>query len=342
MTLKIAMISPFFVRCGIYTYTMNLCKALADLDCEIFGIRLPRFGGKTEGILQNVVDSIPVDKVDLIHVQHEYGLYRNLEKTFFLTLKRLGKPIVTTMHAVGAWEIDRVIADVSDRIVVHNEFCFRRFGYPKTGIIPHGASPLKSPPPPKEECKKSLGIQAKAAVVGYLGFISSYKGLETLIEAMIKVPKAALLIGGGWHTERETEYIFNLKEYTLQVLPRRCRWLGFVSDEDLSRVYGSMDLMVYPSRFATESGALITALSHGKAVIASNIAPFKEKEKVDALTTFKDVKNLRRKIKRLLRDDEYRLKLEEGAKKYCEETSWKSVGQKHLILYRSLLTGDKS
>lgn len=341
MGLNIAMVTPWAVRCGIYSYSRSLAETIANLGHDVYIIRLPRFGVKTPEILQTVVDSVPVDKVDLVHVQHEYGLYQNLEKTFFYALKRLGKPLITTMHSAGAWEVDRIIADTSTRIIVHNEFCFRRFSYPNTGIIPHGASPLKSPPPPREECKKSLGIDPRTQIVGYLGFISSYKGLEQLIEAMIKIPKAGLLIGGGWHTERETEYTFKLKEYTLKMLPNRCRWLGFVSDEDLSRVYGAMDLFCYPSRFMTESGALLAALSHGKAVITSHLRPTREKAKLGALMTFKSVKDLRRKIKRLLKDDDARRKLEEGAKKYCENNSWKSIATKHLILYRSLLNGDQ-
>jgi len=244
------------------------------------------------------------------------------------------------MHAVGNWEIDHIIAEMSDAVIVHNEYCFRKFGFlKKTGIIPHGALPLKTPPPPKEECKKSLGIHPKTPIVGYLGFISSYKGMETLIEAMIKVPKAALLIGGGWHVEGQTQYMVNLKEWTLKALPNRCRWLGFVSDEDLSRVYGAMDIIVYPSRYATESGALIMALSHEKALIANRLPPFKEKEKQKALITFKrdDAKNLSRKIKQLLKDEDMRHKLEEGAKAYAENTSWSKIAERHINLYKQVL-----
>lgn len=340
--IRVAMVSTYFVRCGIFTYSRHLNEALAKLDCDVYGVRLPRFGIKNQAILQTVVENVPVDKVDLIHVQHEYGLYQGLEQPFYSGLVSLGKPIVTTMHSVGAWEVDKIVAEASTRIIVHNEFCFRRFAHPeKTGIIPHGACPLETPPPPKEECKRLIGIDPRTPLVGYVGFITSPKGLEMLIEAMIKVPNAGLLIGGGWHVERETEYIFKLKEWTLKDLPARCRWLGYIADRDLATVYGALDLVVYPSRFATESGALIMALSHGKAVIASNVAPFKEKEKVGALITFNDVKDLTRKIKRLLSNEQLKVKLEEGAKKYAEDTSWSRIAQKHLTLYKQLLIGDK-
>jgi glycosyltransferase involved in cell wall biosynthesis len=98
-----------------------------------------------------------------------------------------------------------------------------------------------------------------------------------------------------------------------------------------------MDIVVYPSKYSTESGALLTAISHGKAVIASNVSPFREKEKQGALMTFKDVNDLTRKIKKLLKDDELRHDLEEGAKKYAIENEWTVAAKKHIELYESLL-----
>lgn len=343
MGINVAMISTYHVRCGISTYSENLANALAKQGVNVYVVRIPRFGLKDPRIFQNIVDSIPLDKIDLIHCQMEYGLYVGLENDFFLALKRLGKPIVTTMHSVGNWEIDVLIASVSDKIIVHNEFCYRRFAHPqKTCIIPHGLTPLQTPPPPREVCKKRLGIQPQIPVVGYIGYISSYKGLETLIEAMTKVPKAALLIGGGWFVERDTQYIVNLKEWTLKALPGRCQWLGYIEDEDLNMIYTAFDILCYPSRFATESGALLQGLSHECATVASAVPPFKEKEKQGALLTFKNANNLALKIKRLLKDSELRLNLSKGAKQYAERNAWTpNIAQKHVELYEQVMANSK-
>jgi len=336
--LKIAMITPWKVRCGIFTYTENLCDALGKLGAEIYIVRLPRFGGKTTDLLRLLVRKIPVDKVDLIHVQHEYGLYQNLEGGFYGDLKPLGKPLITTMHAVGNWTTDSVLDSTSDRVIVHNEFCAKRFsGF--SYIIPHGSKPEECAP--AEESKKRLGIPPKARIVGYVGFISRTKGLEQMIKAMKMVPKAALLIGGGWHAGPEgaaTSYIMNLKQWSLSLLQGRCQWLDYVPDERLPIVYGAMDIVVYPSRFATESGALIMALSHGKAVIASNIGPFREKKKQEALITFTSEKNLAMKIKKVLADDELKARLEKGARDYANRTTWGKIAKRHLSLYEDAVT----
>jgi len=336
MGLKVAIIAPWLVKCGIYTYTQDLANALAKAGAEVYIVRLPRFGIKNVAILEDVVSRIPVDKVDIVTCQHEYGLYQGLDVSFYNTLKRLKKPIVTTMHAVGNWEVDGVIASVSDKVIVHNEFCKTRLGnYKNVEIIPHGATPSKAVP--SGQAKKSLGIDPRIPVVGYLGFISSYKGIESIIDAMTKVENAGLLIGGGWHTDKDTEYIINLKETSLKALPNRVQWIGYVENERVPTVYGAIDILIYPSRFATESGALITALSYGKAVITSSLPPFKEKERHGALMTFANTDDLATKIKLLLNDLNLKMQLEKGAMAYAESVSWDKIAEAHISLYEQVI-----
>lgn len=335
MVLNVAMLSTWKVRCGIASYSENLARALAKQDVNVYVVRIPRFGEKEISIFQNILDRIPVDKVDVIHVQHEYGLYGRLNKEFFPALAKLGKPVVTTMHATGFGD-DAVIEENSSKIIVHNEYCRERFGGTgvKVATIPHGMTPLQTPLPPKDVCKRRLGIQPEVPIVGYLGYISEYKGLEMLIDAMVDVPKAGLLLGGGWFYEQDTTYIMSLKERTLELLPSRCQWIGFVPDEDLAMTYGAMDVVVYPSRFMTESGALLTALSHGKAVVASNLAPVREKS--NALMIFKDKNDLSEKIKLLILNKETRESMEANATRFTLENSWIRVAERHKELYSTI------
>ena len=336
--MKIALCTPWLVRCGIYTYSRNLAEAIVKFGHEVKIVRLIRFGRKSPEYFRVLAESFPKD-VDIFVISHEYGLFQGYEEIFYKTLKARypKKPICTIAHATGVRrDSDAGVASMSDRVVVHNEYCARMFGYPeKTVIIPHGASSCETVE--AEKAKKSFGIDPRIPIVGYCGFISEYKGIETLIESMIKVPRTGLLVAGGFHTEADTPYIAGLRQKSLDLLPSRCHWPGYIPDERLSAAYGAMDIVVYPSRFATESGALLMALSHGKAVLASRIAPFKEKEKLGALMTFKDVNDLSRKIKRLLKDEELRKSLEEGAREYVKSVEWSKIAGKHVELYESLV-----
>jgi len=332
--MRVALVTPWKVRCGIASYSEALSESLAEKGVDVYIVRLPRFGRKSDPIFGQVVNKIPVSDVDLIHVQHEYGLFNGHEVIFYNGLKRLGKTIVSTMHAVGNLGIDRAISDASDKMIVHNEFCRERLRF-NSEVIHHGCKPSETMM--KEEAMKRIGIDPRVPLVGYCGFISHSKGLETLIEAVSNIPNSALLMGGGWHAGPGTQYIATLNQMTQSLLPHRCKWLGFVPDDELAMAYGAMDIVVYPSVYSTESGALLMALSHGKAVIANRLPPFKEKEKLGALTTFEGVNNLTIMIRLLLKDEKMRASLEAGARAYAEANAWEKVAEQHLTLYNDLV-----
>lgn len=332
MGLKIACVTPWNVRCGIATYSQDLCNALAQEDVEVFIVRLPRFGRKSPEIVIDIADRVPYSEVDLVHVQHEYGLYQGFDTPFFTSLRTHGKPIVTSMHSVGNWDIDTIISGVSNKVIVHNKFCQDRFRLP-TVIIPHGVK--SATPMMPEEAKPLLKIGKDVPVVGYLGFISNYKGLESLITAMIKVPKAGLLICGGWHVDVQNDYIDRLQEWSKKLLGNRVFWTGFIPEDKLGAAYGAMDILVYPSRFATESGALMHGIAYGKAIIASDVEPFKEKE--PAIMTFKDTEDLTEKINFLLQEPKLRTQQEDRAKEYAQANSWTEIAKRHVKLYGEIL-----
>jgi len=301
----------------------------------VYIVRFPRFGRKSSETMRDVAERVPTSQVDLIAVQHEYGLFQGLDIDFYRYLQALGKPIVTTMHAVGYIHLDPAIYQLSSKVIVHNKFCARQFRFPAM-TIPHGVGVVACPP--MEDCKKAWGIDPRMKIIGYCGFIAPNKGLEMLLEAVTKVENAGLLIAGGWHTSGpEVQYINDLKQASFSILPNRCQWIGYVPDDKLSIAYGAMNIVAYPSINMTESGALLTALGHGKAVIASDLPPVREKKELGALETFQNVEDLSKKISLLLTDDASRKKLEEGASNYANENRWELIAKKHVSLYEDVI-----
>jgi len=335
LELKIAVISTWKTRCGIATYSEALCHALADLGVEIYVVRFPRFGRKSSETMRDIAERVPHDKISLIHVQHEYGLFQGFDIDFYKYLQALGKPLVTTMHAVGHIQFDPAIYQLSSKVIVHNKYCARQFRFPSV-LIPHGVNVATCPP--MEECKKAWGVDPRMKIVGYCGFIAPNKGIEILLEAVAKLENVGLLMAGGWFTSGpDIQYINDLKQRSFSLLPNRCQWIGYVPDDKLSIAYGAMDMVAYPSLVATESGALLTAIGHGKPVLATSIPPFREKEEVGALMTFTNVEDMATKIRQILDDAELRQKLEAGAKAYAESVSWNKIAQEHMKLYQQVL-----
>jgi len=350
------------IAAGVYKTSVKICGSGIKILEQLWNINHPatskwgfrdfchvtddyifyRISEKTEdqytGFVYNLEitpnNSYLVEGYAVHNCQHEYGLYQNNEPNFYQALKLLKKPIVTTMHAVGNPQIDEAISSGSNRLITHNEYCKSHLDYPST-IIPHGCA--VKPTADEAISKRKYGIPSEAPIIGYLGYISPYKGLETLIEAVRNTPGVALAIAGGSHSAQDTEYLVKLKDRTLRELQGRCVWLGYIPEQDLKYAYAAMDLLVYPSRYATESGALLTAMGYGRVILASKLPPFVEKEKVGALATYANVAELQQAIKVLIANEDQRASIKVKALAYCEKNSWEEVAKMHIKLYEEVL-----
>jgi len=331
---KVALLSPWAVRCGIASYTSDLAFALSKQDVDVYVVRLHRLGAKSVEYFEALA-SRRIPKVDLIHVQHEYGLLQGGEAVLYGTLRQRqgATPIVTTMHGVGAPVPDEIVADNSDQVIVHNKWCEEKYGHP-CAVIPHGVTPEKTVL--MEEAKDRLKLEGP--VVTVFGFVGPYKGYEQAIRLIgMDFPGVNLLAAGGWHVDLETTYIARMKELANALAPGQVKWTGWVEKDMLPVVFGASDVVLYLSKYITESGALLTALGHGRCVLANSLAPNREKEAEGALTTFSKEGELVMKLEELLQNPALRHKYEEGARSYAEKNSWDSVAAMHRSLYGELL-----
>lgn len=332
----VAMCAPWLVKCGVASYSYYLANALGREGCDVKVVRMNRFGVRDEYYFRNYAEEVPLD-VDVIHVQHEYGLFDWMEEHFYRTLKdRMTEriiPIVTTMHATGNLRVDRVVRDCSQEVIVHNQFGKGQFTHP-CAIIPMGVQKVKTATP--EASKRRWAV--KGNTVGFFGFLSPYKGLEDVIAAVAELPDVTLLVGGGWHIQTRTPYINHIKQYADTVAPGKVRWLDYITSEDEPYYFGACDIMVFGHKFISESMSLLTALAYGKPTIARGLPSFREKERFQVIATFQTVPELKGKIAALLKEPKLRDVLIKKATLYAETNSWSKTARKHISLYDSLIT----
>ncbi len=348
--MNIGMVTPWKCRCGISDYSYQLSMALSE-HLKVYIVRMQRFGRRNTEFMQflpmrRIPETLEEGRykpvIDLLHVQHEYGLFVEYEKPFFEQLSPLGLTVVTTMHATGNFKFDKIVAENSDEIIVHNQHCqdlLSRQGI-HSKIIPHGCGPAD--PLPKDKAMKAmkqlLNFETERPIAGVFGFISEYKNYEDLIESILRT-EGHLLIVGGWHFPgmKEEAKKAELLELTRRAAPGRVSFTGWIPDNLLPMIFGAVDVVVSNHRYASESGSLLKALSYGKPVLATAIRPFLAKEKEGALKTFDSKQTLIDNLKTLLENEDERKKLEEGARRYAENNSWAKVAQAHVELYESLL-----
>lgn len=219
------------------------------------------------------------------------------------------------------------------------------FGVPseKVWVIPHGPLSHEVTFIPPEEARSRLQLGLETPLCLLFGFIRPYKGVEFLIDSWRYVkeeePSARLILAGqpeNGYGERLSNKIKHL-ELTEEVETH----FEFLPQEKLNLCIQAADVLAYPYRSITQSGALLTGLTSGKPVVASSIGGFSEMiqhEQTGILIEYGNVGQLAKELVDLLRDSKRREQLGQAAQEMVEtEYSWEAISNKTLECYQSVV-----
>jgi len=365
---RIAMLGNHLPRqCGIATFTTDLAEALArarpNTDCFVLAVNdagrrhayPPRVQFEiTEPDLisyRRAADFLNVSGVDVLSLQHEFGIFGGKAGSHVLTLLReLRMPIVTTLHTILEAPNDRQrrvmdeLADLSSRLVVMTEegaaLLHEVHLVPRSRIdlIPHGIPSL-----PEGDRKHQLGVAGKSVLLTF-GLLSPDKGIEHVIDALPAIlerhPETVYIVLGATHPhvkEKAGEI------YRLGLVTRAAR-LGveasvifhdrFVSNAELTEFLAAADIYVTPylNMEQSTSGTLAYAVGSGRAVIST---PYRHARELLAdgrgiLVPRADAAAIAREVNGLLGDDAKRRSLGERAAAYGVSPLWPSVANAYL------------
>lgn len=129
--------------------------------------------------------------------------------------------------------------------------------------------------------KPQNGIEIIPNTIFFVGTVCKKKGVKELVESFIKVKKeiknASLhIIGRDWLDEEVGSYTAHVKEFISSEIEDSIKFYGTVSYDDLPKLLSSAQVCVYPSHSESFGLTLIEAMAMEKAIIASEIMPFKE------------------------------------------------------------------
>lgn len=190
--------------------------------------------------------------------------------------------------------------------------------------------------------KKKLGFPDDAIILSMFGFISTYKGYKTALEALKTLPKNYYLVITGTSHPNSTDLALDgivkfINRY--QRMSSRIKLTGYLEFEDLRSYYDITDFCLAPyepNTVLSSSAALTWALSSGKPVIASKIASFEElNEEANCLHLFTPgaAGELAYTIQNLTLSSELNQQLVANGLIYCEANQWVNIGKKHLEIY---------
>jgi glycosyltransferase involved in cell wall biosynthesis len=363
-------------QCGIATFTTDLCDAIAaeygaaellvaavnDRESSYTYPARVRFE-IAEGDISSyrtAANSLNSSNVDLVCLQHEYGIFGGNAGSHVLELlQNLIMPVVTTLHTVlrqpdlGQRIVLQQIAALSDRLIVMSEYSSRVlqdvYAVPleKIYLIPHGIPDLPFEEP--EVHKESLSIGGKAVLLTF-GLLSPNKGFENVIQALPRIlswhSNTVYVIAGATHPHvkaREGDrYRFELQALAKELgVEREVIFHNrFVSPQEMASLVGAADIYLTPYRYEAQavSGTLAYALGAGKAIISTPYWHAAEllSEGRGALVPFENPKALASATIELLDNEVARQSMRRRAYRYGRRMIWNRVAQSYMRTFNSV------
>jgi len=357
------------IECGIGTYTQYLNTALRELGNETFVISqhgaqgdgvFPVFRGGSGSFAAEVFDTTARMTPDVVHVQHEYGLYGSQRGVGIVELvlryRMVGIPVVTTLHTVyedlkpDEQLIMKHLLDECSAVIVHEEFqkeaLLRYFGAMphasrKIHVIEHGVRELA----PIPDAKRKLALDGRKAIL-LCGYFRPTKGFQKIIDIFPQIrreePGATLVVAGKTRSLEYDDYRREL--YTkLNESPAAddiTILRGQFPQHTFDTIIAAADVVVLPYEIGAQSGIMCQCFAQGVPVVTSGLAAFRRLigrsggglvAESDA-----DYKDL---IVRLLRDDTLRAELRANIQSYVgQHAGWSKIARAHEEVYQEVVT----
>jgi glycosyltransferase involved in cell wall biosynthesis len=368
---RIAVVGNYLPRhCGIATFTTDLCEAIAAESGAARLLALPvndteqgydyparvRWSLAQDDVAsyQEAAEFLNFHNIDMVCLQHEYGIFGGPAGSHILHLLRaLKMPVVTTLHTVlrepdaDQLSVMEEIAELSDRLIVmsqlSSQFLQEIFKVPgnKIDMVPHGVPDLPFLDP--NFYKDRFGVEGKAVLLTF-GLLSPNKGIENVIQAMPQIlskhENVVYLVAGATHPHvlrREGDnYRASLQALAKQVgVESRVIFHDrFVTPEQMAEFIGAADIYITPYRHEAQvvSGTLAYALGAGKAIISTPYWHAIEllDDRRGSLVPFQDPDAIAQKTIELLTTPALRHAMRKRAYLFARDMVWKKVAQGYM------------
>jgi len=376
-SIKVVWISSYLPRsCGVAYYSADYISALHNYARKTrrkFYVKIiahtdasqadyPVINQSDRDWHFKVLKIIKKEKPDVVHIQHEYGLYETYcdgnkrVVDFIKKVKQEGIPVVMTYHSIYK-KMNKPFSDfVSETLkeldagIFHcdyqKKFLKRNIGWSPENVyvIPHGSQEdIKLD---KQKVKKSFGHELNELVVGSAGIADERKGFRTLIRQWPKVvkkfPNAVLSLELKPHAAKQTrKYIEKvtkeiMKSPVSKNIELKVRDYGL---EEFHRRLKSFDVLVLAYKSESQSGVLAQGFAVGTPAVVTDIEGLgAEIRNSNAGIAVEKREYFYKAIIKMLSSKKLRDKYSKNALKYVKNVNgWNIVAKKTFDIYESIL-----
>jgi glycosyltransferase involved in cell wall biosynthesis len=368
---KIAFVGDHLPRkCGIATFTSDLLAAVAAAhpQSQCFSVSVNDIQGGYEypqvvrfeieeqdlSSYLRAADFLNISDVDIVCLQHEFGIFGGTAGGHILALLReLRMPVVTTLHTIlrePKADQRRVIHELvalSTRLVVMadrgRQMLQEIYQAPpaKIDLIPHGIPDVGFVDP--TDFKDQFGVEGKVVLLTF-GLLSPNKGIEYVLNALPHIlaefPDVVYIVLGATHPNELREH-GEAYRLSLEILAKKNKleknvifYNQFVELENLKEFIGAADFYITPylNEAQITSGTLAYTFGAGKVVISTPYWHAAEllAEDHGVLVPFGDAPAIAGEVIGLLRDDTRRHAIRKNAYELGREMVWSNVARLYM------------
>lgn len=278
-------------NCGVGKYQENFVNDFSKMADEVETKFFEYTPYQTRLMDQPELDEVlkklkqELSSYDILHIQHEFGLYTGDEFAQIVeAAKSVGKKVVITVHLSPALAFKikprigigpRSILNLArqkrlhgifkqrhieafkkaDLLISHNNGTTKsllEYGIDKDAILQfnHPVLPITHPHTPSTEIAEKLHKKEGDVLYATVGFMHKYKGIEDAVRALKYLPdNYKLAIIGGMQPISDETNIYNSIATLIDTIGVRERVYitGFVEDDDrLNALIREVDICVYP------------------------------------------------------------------------------------------------
>ncbi|WP_417252343.1 FkbM family methyltransferase [Castellaniella sp.] len=367
--LRLALVSPWFTRCGIAEYSDKLLCAIigaADVRLDIYcderteappvnAVPSWRLGDNSS--VPDVLTRIGRSEVDIVLVEHQPSLFPLSDRCCFqlAELSRQGVTVMLELHATLPLLMERRLSASAvnslaclDRIIVHKPGDLNNLlalGLADNVVLlPHG---VIQPPSEShsEDIRNELEIPSDALVLGGFGFALAHKGIDTLVKTIRPLARASgrpvyFLALNSELDERSKGLIQACKEDADRLgVSGQIRWItDYRPIEECQKILCAADYIVFPYKDTRESasGAVTIGLSTLRPVLVSPQEIFSDLQNITWKMDGHDVVDIVNAVVALEAKPDIADSLIERQLNWLLERDWRVLSERFLVMMKSL------